>query len=239
MEKALIIINAEVNEEGKIISASPVTERMVIALKRGISKNSPDTIIETISAGSCSSRNNKIVHQGFSRIIYCPLTIQLPEYFNFPGKEIYTACKDLYRCRSWVEKTLGYQTSVGDSWLGNLWLPMLLTEQGLLFADIIGEGAIPNYYEQPRDFPAKKRQSLYRLGSNLLKHLGATPSVYLLQFSLHEHNIIFDRLWPFPAAPALASFCHKKADLFDYHWRCLTGQAILKSDDLKSKMPIL
>ena len=238
MEKALIIINAEVNEEGKIISASPVTERMVIALKRGIYANSPNAIVETVSAGSVSSKNHRIVHKE-SNIIYCPLTIQLPESCNFPGKEIYAVCKDIHHRRHWVEKNLGYKTSVGDSWLGNLWLPILLTEKGLLFADIIGEGAIPNYYEQPIDFPAKKRRSLYRLGSNLLEHLCATPAVYLLQFSLHNHEIIFDRLWPFPAAPALASLQCQKADLFDHHWRCLTGKAILKSDDLKSKMPIL
>ena len=238
MEKALIIINAEVNEEGKIISASPVTERMVIALKRGIYANSPDAIVETVSAGSFSSKSNRIAHKE-STTVYCPLTIQLPDYCDFPGKEIYSACKDLHRRRHWVEKNLGYKTSVGDSWLGNLWLPILLTDKGLLFAEIIGEGAIPNYYEQPIDFLPKQRQSLYRLGSNLLEDISATPAVYLLQFSLQEQEIIFDRLWPFPAAPALASLRNQKADLFDHHWRCLTGKAILKSDDLNSKMPIL
>ncbi len=238
MEKALIIINAEVNEEGKIISASPVTERMVIALKRGIYANAPDAIVETVSVGSFSAKYHRITHKE-SKTIYCPLTIQLPDYCNFPGKEIYTTCKDLHRRRHWVEKNLGYKTSFGDSWLGNLWLPMLLTDQGLSFADLIGEGAIPNYYEQPIDFPAKKRQSLYRLGANLLEHLSATPAVYLLQFSLQEQEIIFDRLWPFPAAPALASFRNQRADLFEQHWRCLTGKEILKSDDLKSKMPIV
>lgn len=238
MEKALIIINAEVNEEGKIISASPVTERMVIALKRGIHANSPNAKIETISAGSFSSKSQRINYKE-SNITYCPLTIQLPDYCNFPGKEIYAACKDLHRRRHWVENNLGYKTSIGDSWLGNLWLPILLTKQGLLFAEIISEGAIPNYYEQSINFPSKKRQSLYRLASNLLEHLSATPAVYLLQFSFHNQEIIFDRLWPFPAAPALASFRNQKADLFDHHWRCLTGKAILKSDELKSKMPIL
>lgn len=238
MEKALIIINAEVDQEGKIISASPVTERMVVALKRGIHANSPNTIIETMSAGSFSSKSQRIVHKE-SNITYCPLTIQLPDYCSFPGKEIYAACKDLNHRRHWVDKNLGYKTSIGDSWLGNLWLPILLTDKGLLFADIIGEGAIPNYYEQPINFPAKKRQSLYRLASNLLEHLSATPAVYLLQFSLQDQEIIFDRLWPFPAAPALASCRNQKADLFEHHWRCLTGKAILKSDELKPKMPIL
>ena len=238
MEKALIIINAEVNEEGKIISASPVTERMVMALKRGIYANSPNAIVETVSAGSVALKRQRIIHKE-SKTIYCPLTIQLPDSCNFPGQEIYAACKDLYHRRHWVEKNLGYKTSVGDSWLGNLWLPILLTEKGLLFADLIGEGAIPNYYEQPINFPAKQRQSLYRLASNLLEHLEAKPAVYLLQFSLHNQEISFDRLWPFPAAPALASLHRQKADLFDYHWRCLTGRAILRSDDLKTKMPIL
>ena len=40
-EQALIIINAEVSDQGKLLSTSPVTERMVVALQKGINTYSP------------------------------------------------------------------------------------------------------------------------------------------------------------------------------------------------------
>ncbi|MGL4884442.1 MAG: hypothetical protein ACRC8K_25820, partial [Waterburya sp.] len=51
MEKVVIIINAEVSEQGKLISASPVTQKMVEALQRSIAESSPaSTVIEIVSA---------------------------------------------------------------------------------------------------------------------------------------------------------------------------------------------
>lgn len=38
--------------------------------------------------------------------------------------------------------------------------------------------------------------------------------------------ICFDRLWPFPIAPAIASVGVQQPDLFACHWRCVTGQPI-------------
>ena len=236
MEQALIITNAEVNDRGQLISASPVTERMVTALQNGISTYSPHANVEISSTGALWSKNSR-KERKFDPI-YCPLTIQLPEYFDFPHKRIYAACKDIPSRRRWVESNLGFKTSVGDSWLGHLWLPIILTKDKPLFGNIIGEGAVPNFYEQPIDFPHNKLKPLYNLATNLLDSLAATPAVYLLQFSLYSNEIVFDRLWPFPAAPALASLKTPRIDLYSCHWLCLTEQSIPELEKINTIMPI-
>ncbi len=238
MEKVLIIVNAEVNDQGQVNAASPVIARMVKALQQGISHHSPEITIEVVSVGSLWS---KIQKSNGSQVntIYCPLTIQLPEYFNFPAKSIYQACKDISARRRWVERNLGIKTSVGDSWLGHLWLPVMLKDQKIAYGEIIGEGEMPNSYEQPIEFPKKHRQSLQCLASDLLKHLSAPPSVYLVQFSLYSNEIVFDRLWPFPAAPALASLRGQYLDLFSCHWLCLNQKPISDSPLSDKTMPII
>ena len=238
MEKILIIVNAEVSEQGQQIFASPVTERMVAAIRRGIATYSSEPVsIEVISAGSLWSKGAKFLAEE-SKTIYCPLTIQLPDYFNFPAKDVFSACKDISGTRHWVEKNLGYKTSFGDHWLGHLWLPVVLTKKGLLYAEVIGEGAIPNSYEQPIILSSRHRQSLHHLARNLLDSLSAIPAVYLIQFSLHNNEIVFDRLWPFPAAPALASLRFQEPDLFACHWQCLSNQTITELNSLEQTMSI-
>ncbi len=237
MEKVVIIINAEVNEQGTIISASPVTQKMVAALKQGIvSYGSASTTVEVVSAANLWSKSYDVGAKN-SPIVYCPLTIQLPESFDFPAKGIYLACKDIVARRRWVERNLGFKTSVGDSWLGHLWLPVVLTAKGTLYGEVIGEGAMPNSYEQPIDLSNRHRQSLYRLAYSLLDSLSAPSAVYLLQFSIHINEIVFDRLWPFPAAPALVSLTTQQPDLFSCHWRCLTKQPIMDLTIAGSAMP--
>ena len=230
-EQALIIINAEVSDQGKLLSTSPVTERMVVALQKGINTYSPKVSLDMTSVGSLWSKTGKKVDRT-NQPLYCPLTIQLPEYFDFPAKRIYQACREISGRRRWVESNLGFKTSVGDSWLGHLWLPIILTKDQTLFGNIIGEGAIPNYYEQSLDFPSSKRKPLYKLATDLLDSLSAIPSVYLLQFSLYSNEIVFDRLWPFPAAPALASLSGSNIDLYSCHWLCLSGQKIPGLDEV-------
>lgn len=238
MEQALIIVNAEVNDNKQLISASPVTERMVTALQRGIVKYSPKADADLTSAGALWTKTGKGRDRSKNRYVYCPLTIQLPEYFDFPSKKIFAACKDISGRRRWVENNLGFKTSVGDSWLGHLWLPIVLTKDRPMFGSIIGEGAMPNYYEQPVDFPSSHRKPLYRLSTKLLESLKATPAVYLLQFSLYSNEIVFDRLWPFPAAPALASLRGPELDLYSCHWLCLTGKSITDLSKVTTEMPI-
>ncbi len=238
MEKVVIIINAEVSEQGKLISASPVTQKMVEALRHSIAQDSSEsTVVEIISAASLWSRHsktNKIDKN--SEAIYCPLTIQLPDYFDFPQREIYSACKDINTRRRWVEKNLGFKTSVGDSWLGHLWLPIIMTDHPI-YAEIIGEGAMPNSYEQPVSIPNRQRKSLHNLADQLLGSLDAPPAIYLLQFSLYNGEIVFDRLWPFPAAPSLITLKTQQPDLFTCHWQCLTNKPISEIN-ISDPMPI-
>lgn len=253
MEKVVIIINAEVDEQGKFISAAPVTERMVEALKRSINACSSSPIpIKVASAATLWSERPRRETTGLSltsskysrgnednsEIIYCPLTIQLPDYVDFPGKKIFAACKDIVGRRRWVDRNLGFKTSCGDSWLGHLWLPVVLTDKEIIYAEVIGEGAMPNSYEQPVSIPKHQRQSLYELAERLLESLSAPASVYLIQFSLHNGEIIFDRLWPFPAAPALITTKTQQPDLFTCHWSCLTNRPISSLTVLDAKMPI-
>jgi hypothetical protein len=243
MEKVVIIINAEVSDRGKVISASPVTQKMVEALQRSIEEHSsPSIAVEIISAATLWSKNSRSNYQDAdSKAIYCPLTIQLPEHFDFPQRKIYSACKDLNSRRSWVEKKLGLKTSFGDSWLGHLWLPIILTSDRdrPIFAEVIGEGSMPNSYEHPITIPHRQLKSLHSLAHQLLDSLSAPSACYLLQFSLYNGEIVFDRLWPFPAAPALITLKTQQPDLFTCHWKCLTQQPIGDRDIIVSDaMPI-
>jgi hypothetical protein len=223
MEKVVIIINAEAHGIGKPSRLSPVTERMVTALRQAISESTP---VEVMSAASLWSRSES-AKGNRSDSIYLPLTIQLPHWLDFPGRTIYQSCRDIEARRTWVEQKLAYQTSIGDSWFGDLWLPITLTHKGPLYGEVIGEGAIPNSYQQPIDLTDDLRQPLYYLAHQLLESLKASPSVYLLQFSLLGQEIVFDRLWPFPAAPAIASIQVQNPNLFACYWRCVTNQPIL------------
>lgn len=225
MRKALIIVNAEVKAEGSIYLASPATEKMVMALEEAILADSASTQVEIIAAATLWSKNIKLPRAS-KNLIYCPLTIELPAWLPFPGQQIYQDCKDVKGRRQWVEKNLGYQTSIGDSWLGDLWLPIALTTTEFVYGEVIGEGAIPNSYEQPIPLDDRLRRSLYDLAEGLLESLDAPPSVYLLQFRLKGKSIIFDRLWPFPAAPTIASLRSPKPNLFTCYWHCLTHQSI-------------
>ena len=238
MEKVVIIINAEVNDSGKLISASPVTQKMVEALQRSIARHSPAKSVEIVSAATLWSKNSKIIKKDQDDTIYCPLTIQLPEHYNFPQRRIYSLCKDINARRRWVEKTLGLKTSVGDSWLGHLWLPIVLVDKERpIFAEVIGEGTMPNSYEHPVMIPKRQQKSLHSLAERLLITLDAPPATYLLQFSLYNGEIVFDRLWPFPAAPASITIKTQQPDLFSCHWHCLIQKPIANIS-VSDAMPI-
>lgn len=220
--RASVIVNAKVKQEGRLIAASPVTERMVNALKATIAEQSPDTIIETVAVASLWSDQAQQQTQLGGRI-YCPLTIQLPQWLNFPGQGIYQACQDISARRQWVSETLELPLCNDAHWLGDHWLPMIVSADNIQFAPLIHEGMMPNAYdlldwESPAY--ARHRTDLERLGIALIETLQAPPAVYLLQFSLSQ-TILFDRLWPFPAAPAIATIGHDPLNLFAHHWRCL------------------
>ncbi len=224
MSNVVIIINAEVTGDG-MISTSPVTEKMIKAFKKAISIHAPQPLsVEVLPGTSLWSKG--VIARLSEDSIYCPLTIQLPEYWNFPQQKIYQTCQNLDSLRQLVQVKLGYQTSMGNSGLGHLWLPIVLTAKGPLYGEVIGETEIPNSYLQPIDIPDYQRQGLYHLAYQLLECVKAPSSVYLLQFSFLDNKIVFDRLWPFPAAPALASVGKQTPDLFACHWSCLNSQPV-------------
>ncbi|MDJ0658972.1 MAG: hypothetical protein QNJ42_05715 [Crocosphaera sp.] len=225
MRKALIIVNAQVKAEGTMYLASPATEKMVMALEKAIHADSPSTQVEVMAAATLWSKKAQ-ASKPDSDIVYCPLTIEVPNWLSFPGQKIYQDCKDIKGKRQWVDKTLGYKTSIGDSWLGDLWLPIAVTPKELIYGEIIGEGAFPNSYEQPISLKESLRRPLYDLAQGLLESLDAPSSLYLLQFSLKGQTIVFDRLWPFPAAPAIASLRYPHPNLFTCYWQCLTHQPL-------------
>ncbi len=157
--------------------------------------------------------------------ILCPLTL-VPDV-SFPRQQLYNACRDVAGLRQRVSAE-GY--SVGE---GNLWIPLVLTAKGPLYGEAIGQdpltgpsGSIGQSFQQPVYLSDAQRQPLYRLGRWLLTALTAPPAVYLLQAACQGDRITFDRLWPFPAAPALASQGRQSPDLFVCHWRCLIEKPV-------------
>jgi len=237
MPKVLLIVNAKINEYGEIIPASVATARMIDSLRKAIALHSvQDLELEVVSNAVLWSNHGKLpLKLRKSELIYCPLTIDLPEKFEFPAKSIFQTCQNVDNLRQWVEENLGLWISSRKTKSGDLWLPIILTKKGPIYGEVIGEDVMPNSYTQPVDLSDKKRQSLYQLGFQLLDHFNAPPSVYLLQFAFFKDQIVFDRLWPFPAAPAIASLGVQKPDLFICHWHCLTDQPILDLiiEDLK------
>ena len=155
--------------------------------------------------------------------------------------QIYQLCGDVLKLREWVKSHLQYDTGTGD-----LWLPIVLTAKGPLYAEVIGlksgfslnhispeTGLVVEYdktlipYQQPIHLTDNIRQPLYYLGYQLLDYLLAPPSVYLIQFTIKEEKIIFDRVFPFPHTPAIASIGVQEPDLFTCHYRCLQNKPIL------------
>ena len=162
--------------------------------------------------------------------LICPLTLHLPETLPFASRTIFDRCCDTAAMRQYVQQHWGYASGNGTRWL-----PIVWTAKGPLYAEVIGhEGNIgdetgsdpTSLYQQPLHLSDEWRQPLYRLGFNLLTSLAAPPAVYLLQFDLEEDALVFDRLWPFPHRPALASVGVQTPNLFECHWRCLTHQPI-------------
>lgn len=224
MSKVIIIVNAEV-DNGKIRPNAPIAEKMAIALSKSIIESDSYHEIKIVGSAEIWSKSLQISDSD-QDIIYCPLTIKLPDWFNFPAQQIYYGCRDVEKRRKWVQQHFGYKTTHDNIWLGDLWLPIIFDGENFTYSDVIGEGVLPNYYQQPNDLPSEIYPLLKTLSKELLISIHAIPSVYLLQFKILDNNIIFDRLWPFPATPAIASINGKQPDLFACHWRCLNNQSI-------------
>ncbi len=248
MRKVVIVVDAEVDETGEIIAASPTTAQMVSALKA----NSPTISVTAQTKPAKAGLQNQgealpaavnvqvvstqwlIINKQLTsdnKLIWCPLTLNLPE-LDFPAQSVYNACRDVTGLRQLVEQ-LGYATGVG-----NFWLAVVLTAKGPLYGEVIGkdEASEGLKYRMPVHLSDSQRQPLYQLGYKLLQYLSAPPSVYLLQFGFSDQNLVFDRLLPFPAPSAIASIGIQKPDLFACHWHCLTRQPIYDLEIIASKL---
>lgn len=146
--------------------------------------------------------------------LYYPLTLNLPPNFQFWGQSIWQTCNDIDRLRHLAATTTG--VNVGDG--GNIWLPIIWTLKDPVYGETIGLSEDGNYRTisiDDRDLGA-----LEQFSSRLLIEISASPAVYLIQLKLVQTGIVFDRLFPFPATPALASI-GRKPDLFECYWRCI------------------
>ncbi len=144
--------------------------------------------------------------------------------------KILPICSELNTIRTLVQQKFGYKSTD----YGKFWLPVVATARGNIYAEVITQLENGKYH-QPFHMRDRLKQPLYRLGFQLLDALDAGPSVYLLQFDMDSRNdenkalldvILFDRLIPFPSAPAIASVGIQEPDLFECHLLCTTNQPI-------------
>ncbi len=157
------------------------------------------------------------------KAIYCPMTLVVPPTFQFWGQSIGQTCQQIDCLRDLAATTIGIK--VGDG--GNLWLPIVWTAGDPIYREVIGKIDEDNY-QQPIHLDKIDCRSIYQFGDRLLTQLKAPPATYLVQFSQTDTGIMFDRLFPFPAIPALSSVGSQHPDLFECHWRCITHQSIDK-----------
>ncbi len=186
--------------------------------------------------------------------VLCPLTLNLPD-MPFQALAVYKACRDVTGLRQRAQQH-GIAIANGCFWLpivltakGTLYgevigLQLPSEERGqsnsnseltypVHAIDLKGKQLPEDLslsdlsYYQPFHLSDGSRQQLYQMGRCLLQLLSAPPATYLVQFGFLDSGICFDRLWPFPAAPAIASLGVQEPDLFTCHWYCLTGLPVL------------
>ncbi len=229
ISKVLIVVEASED--------SPSVIRMISALKQAIATSADVPVtVQAIAANTLQSNNNLELDSTSTQdwaakdVLVCPLTLNIPSNLPFRDEAIYKACRDVSGLRQQVAHQIGCKTGNG-----NFWLPLVLTAKGPLYGEVIGLAEeMPenlssnlNYY-QPFHLSDAKRQQIYQIGHRLLQLLSAPPAAYLMQFGFQfEGSICFDRLLPFPAAPAIASLGVQEPNLFACHWYCLTNQPIL------------
>ncbi len=147
--------------------------------------------------------------------LYFPLTLNIPPSFQFWGQSIWQTCREIDRLRHLAATTTG--VTVGDG--ARLWLPIIWTVTDPIYGEAIELSEDGNY----RTISIVDRDlcSLEQFSSKLLIEISAPPAVYLIQLKLAATGIVFDRLFPFPAPPALASM-GREPDLFECYWRCIS-----------------
>lgn len=156
-------------------------------------------------------------------VLVLPLSLSVPPAMVSAAMgTMLAACRDRDALRQHVRDRL--DVAVGD---GRQWLPVVVTGRGPLYGEAIAFDSETAAFTQPDHLSDAARQPVYRTALRLLQSLDAPPSVYLMQFDLDpRHRVVFDRLYPFPARPALASFDVQRPDLFTCYWRCTTGRKL-------------
>ncbi|XGV95865.1 MAG: hypothetical protein ACAF41_24375 [Leptolyngbya sp. BL-A-14] len=208
-------------------ASSEATAQMVSALKAAILAEQTSES-ELIRVDVVSSNDLNADDWTLNKTLLCPLTLHLPAAIAFPAQAIYAACRNVEGLRQQLTE---WQYATGT---GEFWLPIVLTAKGPLYAEVIGVKAETSSsdkgagqaYAQPIHLTDTQRQPLYALGQRLLRSLKAPPAVYLMQFGWQADALCFDRLLPFPDAPALASLNVQTPHLFACHWLCLSGQPV-------------
>lgn len=220
----LIVVESDPNE---------VTTQMVSALKAAmLAKHQVESAlihVDVISSADLAADVLSVDDRAVDDRLLCPLTLHLPPTLSFPAQAIYSACRNVESLR---QQLAAWQYAIGT---GAFWLPIVLTAKGPLYAEVIGlaPDAAPTVervkprYRQPVHLNDAQRQPLYALGQRLLRSLAAPPAVYLMQFGWQGDTLCFDRLLPFPAAPAIASLNVQTPDLFACHWACFSGQPLV------------
>jgi hypothetical protein len=204
----------------RVLIVADVKVGPAFALLAAIAKSNS---LAEVSIVSISELNSGAIN--LSGAMVCPLTLDVPENLVFPGQDVFRFCANVSAARDRVQEQL--QVATGD---GNFWLPVVWTARGPLYAEAIGAKADKESgelsYFQPVHLSDVWRQQLYDLAYRLLDLVNAPPATYLMQFGFVGEKICFDRLWPFPAKPAIASLGVQVPDLFVCHWCCLTGTPI-------------
>jgi hypothetical protein len=195
-----------------ILDDTSVSQRLGVAMLRSIGE-----LVESVEFVTVAD----LPAVASAKAIYCPMTLAVPPAFQFWGQSIGQTCQQIDLLRDLVATTIGFKVSDG----GNLWLPIIWTAGEPIYGEVIGKSE-ENNYRQPIHIEEIDRRSIYQLGARLITQLNAPPATYLVQFSQTDTGIMFDRLFPFPAIPALASVGIQHPDLFACHWRCITNQSI-------------
>lgn len=204
-------------------TVSAETTQMVSALKRTINTDRASDL-KAIDVKVISASDTAVEAEMLGDRILCPLTLDLPSALPFQAQALYAKCRDVAGLRKQLE---GWHCVTGA---GDFWLPIVLTSRGALYGEVIGTQKPTEsapHYTQPIHLADSQRQTLYALGQRLLRSLNASPAVYLMQFGWQDDAVCFDRLFPFPAAPAIASLTIQTPDLFACHWACLIGKPLL------------
>lgn len=222
MSKVLILV--ETSQEG----IAPSTIHMISALSEAIITSSdPSVVVQVVTTDTFGQTPDLWIKEWDSKeVLICPLTL-IPPNLPLEISAVHQACRDVLGLRQRVAK-LG--CAVAD---GSFWLPVVLTAKGPLYGEVIGinrgkrlEELSSDSYYQPFHLIDAKRQQAYQLGQYLMSLLALPAATYLIQFGFQGSEVCFDRLWPFPATPAIASLGVQEPNLFACHWYCLANMPV-------------